>query len=180
MQPSVRKHGISSTRTHIPLLGKPGLPGTASCPCGSRAVQQGGENLVHGAPRSIRLSSGYHQAIIRLCLRRTCGSTTGRILMKVTAMESSRRRLHHRATQGKRSRAVWPAQCKRSAEAVFWAMIRAGDNWAQNRCFPSAKKRKRGEDWRQSARAGGASPYHDDLRRCIATNSGIAVPASRF
>ena len=33
---------------------------------------------------------------------------------------------------------------------------------------------------RHSARAGGASPYHDDLRRCIATNSGIAVLASRF
>ena len=46
--------------------------------------------------------------------------------------------------------------------------------------FSLREKEKRGEEWRQSARAGGASPYHDDLRRCIATNSGIAVPASRF
>ena len=46
--------------------------------------------------------------------------------------------------------------------------------------FSLSEKEKRGEEWRQSARAGGASPYHDGLRRCIATNSGIAVLASRF
>ena len=46
--------------------------------------------------------------------------------------------------------------------------------------FSLREKEKRGEEWRQSARAGGASPYRDGLRRCIATNSGIAVLASRF
>ena len=42
-------------------------------------------------------SSGYHQVIIRLCSRRTCETSTERILMKVTAMESARRRLHDQA-----------------------------------------------------------------------------------
>ena len=61
----------------------------------------------------------YRRVTAVLCLWRTCETSTERILMKVTAMESSQRRLHHRTTQGERSRAVWPAQCKMSAETGF-------------------------------------------------------------
>ena len=56
----------------------------------------------------------YRRVTAVLCLWRTCETSTERILMKDTAMESSQRRLHHRTTQGERSRAVQTGAEQRS------------------------------------------------------------------
>ena len=64
-----------------------------------------------------------------LCSRRTCETSTERILMKVTAMESARRRLHDQATQRGRARAVQTGAEQKESRSRVWAIIRMGDNW---------------------------------------------------
>ena len=69
--------------------------------------QAGGLLNKQGAVRTASdVAPCYRRVTAVLCLWRTCERSTERILMKVTAMESSQRRLHHRTTQGERSRAV--------------------------------------------------------------------------
>ena len=49
--------------------------------------------------------------------------------MKVTAMESARRRLHDQATQRGRARAVQTGAEQKESQSRVWAIIRMGDNW---------------------------------------------------
>ena len=82
----------------------------------------------HG-PVSDNQPTTNRQPTDNLCLRRTCETSTERILTKVTAMESARRRLHDQATQKGRARAVQTDAEQKESQSRVWAIIRMGDNW---------------------------------------------------
>ena len=69
------------------------------------------------------VATTYRQPTDNLCSRRTCETSTERILMKVTAMESSRRRLHDQATQRGRARAVQTGAEQKARNLSHWTEL---------------------------------------------------------